>query len=221
MSILNRLKRIVRGNLNELVEKAEKPELLLKDQIASHEKRLKAAKEYVDEFAVSYKKSEREIDQLKRLRDEWQHKAEASLKAGDEPLAKRALEARIKAEARICKLTPTLEASQRTYAQLKEQVIALSDQLKEAKMRLAELQSRDRAAKAQQKFGKQVAGGSDPEGLDFARFEDQVMQKEAEVEIEQEMRGELSDLDGKLSEQAVSSQADGALEALKQQLSSE
>ena len=218
MSIFNRVSRIVTATANELLDTNIKPESELKEKIAELEEHIREAKEAVAEFAVTHKKSEKELDKLKRLRDEWQHKAETSLKAGDEMLAKRALGERIKSEERIKRLEPMRVSSASTYNQLKTQVIELSDQLKGARMTLAELLSRDRAAKAQQKFGTKVDAASASGSVDFSRFEEQVMQKEAEVEIEREMRGELMDLEDRLDKQTAANQVDNELEALKKQM---
>jgi len=220
MSLMDRIKRIAKGNLSELLDKVDKPELQLKGHISELEEHLKEAKEAVAEFAVSHKKNEKELDQHKRMRDEWQYKAEACLKAGDETMAKRALGERIRLEERIKRLEPSLVNSGSAYVQLKQQVIELGDNLKAARTTLVELQSRDRAAKAQQKFGKHIDSVSPKGAIDFSRFEDAVLQKEAEVEIEREMRGEMTDIEERLDQQSVADRVDRELGALKRQAAS-
>ncbi|HAS83134.1 MAG TPA: hypothetical protein DCS43_10795 [Verrucomicrobia bacterium] len=217
MSFMERIKRIAKGNLSELLDKVDKPELELKGHILELESNLKEAKDAVAEFAVIHKKNEKELEQMKRMRDEWQFKAEASLKAGDESLAKRALGERIKVEERINRLEPLLVNSANSYAELKQQVIELSDRLKAAQTTLAELQSRDRAAKAQQKFGARATKGSADGNIDFSRFEDAVLQKEAVVELDREIRGEMSVLDDRLDQQSAADRIEREIEALKRQ----
>jgi phage shock protein A len=215
---MDRIKRMAKGNLIELLDKVDKPELELKGHIRELEEHLQAAKEAVAEFAVTHKKNEKEFEQHKRMQDEWQYKAEASLKAGDEALAKRAIGERIKLEERIKRLEPSLVSSSKTYAQLRQQVIELGDNLKTARTTLVELQSRDRAAKAQQKFGSHIDAASPKGSIDFSRFEDVILQKEAEVEIEREMRGEMTAIEDRLDQQSVAVRVERELGALKRQV---
>jgi len=120
-------------------------------------------------------------------------------------------------EERINRLEPLLVNSANSYAELKQQVIELSDRLKAAQTTLAELQSRDRAAKAQQKFGARATKGSADGNIDFSRFEDAVLQKEAVVELDREIRGEMSVLDDRLDQQSAADRIEREIEALKRQ----
>ena len=220
MSILERISRIARANIHNALDKADPPELELRERIRELEETTQEAKEALASYAVSYKKMERETDELCKQRDAMQEKAEASLKAGDEDKARVALAERIKHEERLSSLQPSLERSRTTYEELKQNLVKLNDNLNAARLKLTELESRKRAAEAQRAFGAKLdeAAASSDGDVSFSRLEDQVLETEATAEIEAEVRAELRGSGEALKQEAEEKRVDDALAALKKEL---
>ena len=220
MSLGNRLRRLVQANINEGLEKMENPGKLLKQKIRELEAAADSAKQAVTKFAVTVIKMEKEQEQLKRLKAEWQQKAESSVKTGDEDMARRALLEKVKAEERINDLSPSVTESRKTYDELKNNLLRLQDQLKTAKLKLAELETRQEAAKARKAFGNHFdkASGTSVDDVDFTKMEERVLEAEAAVEIDQEIRNEMAGIDETLEKKSQELRVDSELEALKKQL---
>lgn len=220
MSIIERIQRIIKGNVNDVLDKLEEPATILKQRIRELEEVIKAAKEATASYGVSLKKMEKEQEQLKRLKAEWERSAEMALHAGDEETARKALAEKIKLEERAGDLEPRIRKSLETYKQLRDDLTPLHDQLAEAKLKLSELGSRQQAALAQKKFGEHLnkAAGMTVAGEHFDRMESKVLQAEAEVEIDQELRGDLKDVEASLAKKAKQSQVESELEALKKRI---
>jgi phage shock protein A len=92
MGLMERVSALVRANLNDLVDKAEEPEKMLKQVILDMENQLIQVKTQVavaiaDEHLLAKKQKENET-----RHGDWMRKAELALDKRDEPLARAALE---------------------------------------------------------------------------------------------------------------------------------
>lgn len=92
MALLERVSTLLRANLNDLVEKAEDPERLLKQIVLDMENQLLQVKTQVavavaDEHLLGKKRAEHE-----EQASEWRHKAELAVGKGRDDLARAALE---------------------------------------------------------------------------------------------------------------------------------
>jgi phage shock protein A len=92
MSLLDRVSTLLRANLNDLVEKAEDPEKMLKQVVLDMENQLLQVKTQVaiaiaDEHLLNKKKTEHEEQAA-----EWRRKAELAVQKSRDDLAREALE---------------------------------------------------------------------------------------------------------------------------------
>ncbi|HWE84087.1 MAG TPA: PspA/IM30 family protein [Terracidiphilus sp.] len=92
MSLLDRVSTLLRANLNDLVEKAEDPEKMLKQVVLDMENQLMQVKTQVaiaiaDEHLLGKKRAEQEAHAA-----EWRRKAELAVEKGQDDLARGALE---------------------------------------------------------------------------------------------------------------------------------
>lgn len=92
MSLLDRVSTLLRANLNDLVEKAEDPERMLKQIVLDMENQLLQVKTQVaiaiaDEHLLEKKRAEHEVEAA-----EWRRKAELAVQKGHDDLARAALE---------------------------------------------------------------------------------------------------------------------------------
>jgi phage shock protein A len=92
MALLERVSMLLRANLNDLVEKAEDPERMLKQVVLDMENQLMQVKTQVaiavaDEHLLEKKRTEH-----KQQGEEWRRKAELAVQKGHDDLARAALE---------------------------------------------------------------------------------------------------------------------------------
>ena len=216
MSILDRMRRITKANINWLLDKVEPAEQELESKIKELEETVLEGRESAASYGATFKRMQRELEQLKRQQGDLKTEAERALKAGDEGIARKALTEKVKLAERISQIQHGVEHGSKTYDILRNNIVKLQEQLKAAKLKLQDLRARKRVAEAQnafeQQLGKTVAVGG--EAMAFDRLEDEVLQTEAEVEIRQEIHSDaLTDI--QLAERSRDLQVEAELQAMK------
>lgn len=219
MSILDRMRRIAKSNIDWLLDKVEPAEQELESKIKELEETVQEGRESAASYGATFKRLQRELEQLERQQGDLKARAETALKAGDEGTARRALVEKVKLAERISQIQPGVEHGGKTYDVLRENIVRLQEQLRAAKVKLQDLRARKRVAEAQnafeQQLGKTVAAGGT--GIGFDRLEDEVLQAEAEVEIRQEIHGDaLTDVE--LAARSRDLQVEAELQAMKDML---
>jgi phage shock protein A len=216
MSILDRMRRITKANINWLLDKVEPAEQELESKIKELEETVQEGRESAASYGATFKRLQRELEQFKRQQSDLKAEAERALKVGDEDTARKVLTEKIKLSERISQIQPGVEHGSKTYDLLRDNIVKLQEQLKAAKVKLQDLRARKRVAEAQNAFeqhlGKTVAVGG--EGMAFDRLEDEVLQTEAELEIRQEIHSDaLTDI--QLAERSRDLQVEAELQAMK------
>ncbi len=216
MSIFDRMRRITKANINWLLDKVEPPEKELESKIKELEETVLEGRESAASYGATFKRLQRELEQLERQQSDLKGQAERALKAGDEDTARKALTEKVKLAERIGQIRPGVEHGSKTYDLLRDNIVKLQGQLKAAKVKLQDLRARKRVAEAQntfeQQLGKTMTVGG--EAMAFDRLEDEVLQTEAEVEIRQEIHGDAM-TDMQIAERSRDLQVEAELEAMK------
>jgi len=216
MSILDRMRRITKANINWLLDKVEPAEQELESKIKELEETVLEGRESAASYGATFKRMQRELEQLKAQQGDLKTEAERALKAGDEGIARKALTEKVKLAERISQIQPGVEHGSKTYDILRDNIVKLQEQLKAAKVKLQDLRARKRVAEAQNAFEQQLGktAAVSGEGAAFDRLEDEVLQAETEVEIRQEIHSDaLTDI--QLAERSRDLQVEAELEAMK------
>lgn len=219
MSIFDRIQRIAKANISWLLDKAEPAEQELSAKIKEIEEAILEGRESAATYGATFRRLETQMDQLTTQQGELTQQAETALKTGDEAAARKALAEKVRLAERIAQMQPGLDRGKVTYQMLRDNLVKLQEQLKAAKLRFEDLKARKRTAEAQKAFDKHMnrAVGMDPDGASFDRLEDDVLQSEAQVQINQELRGDsLSDIE--LAQRARDMQVEAELAELKEKL---
>ncbi|NNJ09386.1 phage shock protein A [Chloroflexales bacterium ZM16-3] len=135
MSILGRIKDLVSANVNSMLDKAEDPEKMANEYLRQLTNELYEARTGVASAMADETKLEQRRISTQGEADQWQSKAEAALRAGDETLAKAALARKVQSQ----KLAD--QYRQQETAQ-EEQVNALQDALVNLETRIAEVKAK-------------------------------------------------------------------------------
>jgi phage shock protein A len=135
MSILGRIKDLVSANVNSMLDKAEDPEKMANEYLRQLTNELYEARTSVAAAMADETKLEQRRISSQRETDQWQSKAEAALRAGDETLAKAALARKVQSQ----KLA---EQYQQQETAQEQQVTALQDALVNLETRIAEVKAK-------------------------------------------------------------------------------
>ncbi len=219
-NLFARLSEIVSANLNDLLDRVEDPERMIKQIIREMEENLNSAKEGVVDALASEKQLKKELDAHRRQVQEWHARAEKALASDNETLAREAL-ARKKEHERIGQsLESSWEAARNTTTRLKSQLQALEAKLEEARRKKTSLIARQRAAEAREQMDKTLSNVDKARHMQasFGRMEDKITEMEARVEAHDEIYSEASQVEREFLAMEVDAEVEAELEGLKQKL---
>lgn len=131
MSILSRIFKIGQASANKVVEKFEKPELMLEQAIADKEKQIREVKQSVQQVIATERQTKAQLEKEKAEKFQWEQKAEAAMRAGREDLAVKALERASEHESRASGLEPIWQSQQTSVAELKQEIVNIEAQCAE------------------------------------------------------------------------------------------
>src|SRR5690242_14929663 len=94
MSLLERVSSLVRANLNDMLDKAEDPEKMVKQYLIDMHNQLIQVKTQVAAAMADEQKLYQRYQDAQNQSNEWQHKAELAVSKGEDDLAKEALSRR-------------------------------------------------------------------------------------------------------------------------------
>ena len=135
MALLERVGTLLRANINDLIDKAEDPEKLLKQLVLDMENQLMQVKTQVaiaiaDEHLLEKKRAEHEASVT-----EWQRKAEMAVRKADDALARAALERSLSAKQMAAGFGQQLEDQKVEVETLKNALRHLEQKLQETRSR--------------------------------------------------------------------------------------
>ena len=198
MGIFSRIGDVLKANINDMIDRAEDPEKMVKQIILDLQKEVSKATQALGKAMASERIAKRQYEDAVKTSSDWEMKAKAALNAGEVDLAKKALSNKVKADENV----KQYEQSSAQTAQLREQVEALKSKLDEAKSRQAMLIARSQMAKTQKNLAQSVGGMDASSALDkFNRMEEKVTRQEAEAQAFSEMAGVAGSAEEKSFEQ--------------------
>ena len=214
MGILDRVSTLVRANVNDLIDRAEDPEKVIRQLLQDMNSQLLQVKTQVAAAIADQKQLQARWQENQAKADDWQRKAELAVEKGQDDLAREAL-------MRCNTFQQTADGFKEQYQDQAKQVDVLKDALGklEAKINEAEtkkdlLIARSRRAKTGTQI-RTTLSGLDASGAlaSFDRMEEKVNQQEARASA-------LAELDTDTTEQRFAlleteSEVDQQLAALK------
>ena len=218
MGLFDRLGRVVRANINDLVSKAEDPEKVLEQAVIDMQEDLVQLRQAVARAIATQKRTEQQYNKNQSEANTWQQRAQLALSKGDENLAREALVRKKSFADTAASLKQQLDAQSSQVSTLKRNLIALESKISEAKTKKDMLRARANAAKANRQLQDSMnnIGTSSAMGA-FERMEDKVMQLEAESETAAELGG--TGIEQQFAALEAGSGVDDELAAMKAQLS--
>ena len=219
MSIFERLGDLVKSNVNDLIDRAENPEKMVKQIIIDMEELLRKATQGLGSAMGSLNQINKQLASAQMQSDGWKEKAKQCLAAGNEALAKQALDNKVKQDKLVVQYQEMSTSMQAQVDEIKSQVDILKQKLEEARSRQAMLAARSRMADAKSDMAKTL-GGMDSSSA-FAKME----KMERKVEEKESQAAAFADVSGVESLQSDpfarmerDSQIDMELQKLKEEL---
>lgn len=188
MGIFQRIGDIAKSNINDLLDRAEDPEKMVKQIIIDMQKELNVATQNLGKAKASEMTSKRQLDNAKKISLDWENKAKAALSQGNQELAREALTRKVKADENVASYQEMYNSISAQTAEIESQVSSLRAKLEEAKSKQAMLIARSQMADTKKSIAKSQGGFDDASALEkFSRMEDKVMRKEAEADAYSEI----------------------------------
>lgn len=219
MGIFQRLGDLLKSNVNDLIDKAEDPEKMVKQIIIDMQQELNKSTQALGKAVSSERIAKKQYDDAARTASEWEERAKTALAAGDEELAKKALANKVKADKDAAAYKEMYDTISQQTETIRTQVEVLKAKLEEAKSRQAMLIARSQMADTQKNLAKSTGGfDSSSASEKFDRMEEKIMQKEAEAQAFAEIAGQNSETVDEFEKLEKESQVDSELERLKAEM---
>jgi phage shock protein A len=181
MGIFERFNRVLKANLNALVDRAEDPGKLLDQTILDMENELKRAKQDLVTQLGTAKRLEKKVQEHAEEVKRWEDKAVLALRAGDEQLAREALRMKQKAKQTMDNVQRQAEVAAASARQLQDTLDQIEAKIEDLKARKATLAAQVRRARELGRSGGPGRFGSEAlDGLD--QLSNRIDRLEAEVE---------------------------------------
>lgn len=183
MGIFTRIADILSANINDLIDKAEDPEKMVKQLIIEMDQQVEEATKALGQAMGSQKVAAMELADAKAQSADWNDKAKLALKAGNEELAKKALDAKVGVDQQVDALQANYDVITENVNKLKAQVENLKMKLDEARSRQNVLIARSKMADAAQKTAVTISSATtDSAFAKLDAMERKIMEKEATAE---------------------------------------
>jgi phage shock protein A len=214
MALLERVSTLVRANLNDLVDKAEDPEKMIKQVILDMQNQLLQVKTLVaisiaDQHVLGKRRQENEENEK-----QWRRRAELAVDKGDDALARAALERAMSYQATTASFQQQVDDQKTQVENLKAALMKLQQKLAEAESKSDMLIAQHRRSRA---LGKAtdagLAMGDDSNSAAFDRMKNKVHHSEATAQARSELLS--SDVEDRFASLEKQVEIDRLLEELK------
>ena len=190
MGVFQRLSDLLKSNVNDLIDRAEDPEKMVKQIIIDMQTELTKATQNYGKAKASERLAEKKYLEAQKISTDWEAKAKMALAKGDQDLAKQALARKVKADEDLNNYKEMYESISAQTDAIGDQVEVLRAKLEEAKSRQAMLIARSQMAETKKNLAKAAGGFDGNSSLEkFQKMEEKIERKEAEADAFTEIAG--------------------------------
>lgn len=190
MGIFDRISRVVRANVNDMIDKSEDPEKVLEQSLREMGDDLIRMRQAVAQAIAAQKRTEQQYQKNFSDANMWQQRAQLALSKGEESLAREALVRKKTHADTAATLKTQLDGQMGQMEGLRRNLTALESKISEAKTKKDMLKARMSAAKANQQIqGTLTSLNTNSAMAAFERMEDKVLQMEAVSDSTGELAG--------------------------------
>jgi phage shock protein A len=220
MGLLDRVSTLIRANLNDVLDRAEDPEKIIRQLLIDMNNQLLQVKTQVAASIADERRLYQRFQENQQKADEWQRKAELAVDKNNDDLAREALARRNSFKESADGFQQQWQEQSAQVAQLKDALHQLERKIQEAEAKKDLLIARSRRAKAETNIRETLAGvGRSSAAAEFERMEERVSDQEARAKAAGELSGDT--LEAQFAALEQGSSLDAELAALKARRSGE
>ena len=222
MAIFSRLSDLLKANINDLIDRAEDPEKMVKQIIIDMEEQLQNAVQGLGSVMAGERQMRKQLEEAQTQSKLWEDRAKSALRSSNEDLAKQAIDNKLKADESVNQYQKMHTDISSQLSILKEQVEILKKKLNEARTRQSILMARDTVADARKEVSSAI-GDLDSSGA-FAKMdkmERKIAEKEAQADAEYEISGLNAEQNDPFTNIEKQNAAEDEMARLKEELSKE
>ncbi|RIW27090.1 PspA/IM30 family protein [Bacillus salacetis] len=220
--MFKRVKTLVGSELNAMLDKAEDPVKMLDQFMREMEADIRDAEAAVAKQIANEKMLQRKYEEADKMAEKRQQQAVKALEAGNDDLARRALEDKKTHSSQADTLRESYERAKTDAGSLRSKLDEMKSEYNQMKLKKDSLKARAESAKTRTKMNRAMSSiGGDESRKGFDRMEEKVLQYEAEAETSDDMRSSSRSLDDELDALDQNNDIDDELAALKKQLGKE
>jgi phage shock protein A len=215
MALLERVATLIRANLNELVDRAENPERMIKQIILDMQNQFMQVKTQVAIALADLHLLEKKQQENKTREEEWMRKAQLAVTKGDDRLARAGLDRAMSYRQLAADFVEQIEDQKSQVEVLKDALNALARKISEVEGQAEVLIAQHRRTRAVERAAdaSQRADSMDKVGA-FHRMSSKVMHEEAVTQAAVELSGE--DIERRFEKLEREQEIERMLQELKQ-----
>ncbi|MDR3698829.1 MAG: PspA/IM30 family protein [Candidatus Sulfopaludibacter sp.] len=188
MALLERVATLVRANLNDLVDKAENPEKMIKQVILDMENQLLQVKTQVAISIADQHVLEKKLQENQENATQWMRRAELAVDKKDDNLARAAVERSMSYKSMTESFRQQVEDQKTQVENLKTALLKLGQKLAEAQAKSDMLIAQHRRSRALGKATEAgLAMGDNSNAAAFDRMKNKVQHSEATAQATSEL----------------------------------
>jgi len=188
MALLERVSTLIRANLNDLIDKAENPETMLKQVIQDMENQLMQVKTQVAVAVADQHVLERKRQESIEQHAQWVRRAELAVDKQDDGLARAALERSVSVQQTAENFAQQVQDQRAQVETLKTALFKLGQKLEEARSKCDMLIAQHRRSRALNRASDaQMAAGGPSKIAAFDRMKGKVIHEEAVSQAKAEL----------------------------------
>ena len=201
MSLLERVSTLIRANLNDLIEKAENPEKLIKQVVLDIENQLLQVKTQVAIAIADQHLLEKKHKENEEKVTEWNRKAELAVSKNQDDLARAAIERSLQYKQFAAGFVQQVAHQKLQVETLKNALVTLQQKLEEARTKGERLTAQHRRARTLTKAADaQSATGDGSHQVTFDRMRQKVQRTEAIGQAKTSLLTETDDIEDRFAQ---------------------
>jgi len=216
--LFKRVKTVVSSELNSVLDKAEDPVKMLDQYMRDMAEDIREVEAAVAKQIANEKMLKRKANDANAMVEKRMQQAEKAIEAGNEDLARRALQDKKDHDATARTLNESWERAKKDADTLRDKLDEMKKEYQQMKLKQDSLKARAESAKTRTKINRSMSSvGDDASKQGFDRMEEKVMRFEAEAETSEDISRESRSLDDEF-EALEKDDVDDELAALKERL---
>jgi phage shock protein A len=180
MSLMRRMRDITVATLNERLEQAEDPVKLIDQYLAAQREQIMQSEKVHRQLMVHAQSLRQQVTSAEQMRDKREQQALIALKAGEDHVAKMALQEKLLQEEKYEQFKELYDQSKHSIVELEEQLDQLKRDFDEVLSKRQYYMARLESVRLQKRMNESMQGSLGINGRTFHRLEERISDMELE-----------------------------------------